>query len=72
MVDPQIIGNRMGCYLSYFLSNLIIITNMYYILIISGTILGTLYTLLHLVLKINLWGRYYYDHAHFMSEETKA
>lgn len=71
MVDPQIIGNRIGCYLSYFLSNLIIITNVYYMLI-SGTILATVYTLLHLVLKINLWGRYCYDHPHLMNEETKA
>ena len=39
---------------------------------ISGTIKGILHTLFHLILKINLWSRYYYDHLQFMNEETEA
>lgn len=49
-----------------------IITNMYCILIISGTILGTLRTLFYVILKMNLWSRYCCYHPHFMNEETEA
>lgn len=60
----------MVCYLPYLFPNINqIITNMYCILTISGTILGTLHTLFYVILKINLWSRYH-CYPHFMNEET--
>lgn len=59
-------------YLSYLFSNPNLITNIYCMLIISDTILGSLHTLFHVILKINLWGRYYYCRPHLLNEETKA
>lgn len=49
-----------------------IITDTYYILTISGTMLGTLHTLFYVILKTNLWSRDHCYLPHFMNEETEA